>query len=103
MPPNLYEEWDLPKGRFVVTKRLSEGATLFKHKATDLDQILSKNEFERLHALGLAARVRQRDGRAGRYDLPDAVPRKARPTKRRPVGSTASSGTKRLARSPTSR
>lgn len=74
MPPNLYEEWDLPKGRFVVTKRLSEGATLFRHKATDLDEVMPKREFERLHALGLAARVRQRDGRAGRYDAQDDVP-----------------------------
>ena len=74
MPLNVYEEWDLPKGRFVFTKQLSEGALLFKQQSTDRDVVVSGEEFERLHARGEAVRVHRGRGRNSRYDEQDDVP-----------------------------
>lgn len=71
----LYEEWDFPRGRVTFTKELTNKRLLFVDAATNADFIVAGDQFERLHAEGLARRVRTRsDSTVGRYDDLDDVP-----------------------------
>lgn len=72
----LFEEWDLPEGRFVLTKHLTDDRLLFRGVALSREEILSGDQLEAMLATGEAVRIRRsldRTGRPNRYDTVDEV------------------------------
>ncbi|MEL6060204.1 MULTISPECIES: DDE-type integrase/transposase/recombinase [unclassified Methylobacterium] len=72
----LFEEWDFPDGRYVLTKHLADDRLLFRSLALSREEILSQEQLEAMLCAGEATRIRRsldRTGRPNRYDQADEV------------------------------